>query len=354
MEPYRCVRELGRGMAGVVHEALAPDGRRVVIKALRPHVVRQDGLVERFRREALMMAEIRHPNVMPVLDVQAEASPPFFVMPWVDGRTLAALLAEGSSIPIGRALEVLRGVAAALVEIHRHGLVHRDLKPDNVLLAVGGGVVLFDFGLAKRTSATEGGADLTKEGQILGTPAYMAPEQIRSGAIDGRTDVYALGVLAAELLSGTNPFCSDDVVETCRRQLVVRPDRLDQTHPSRVGRALGLLVDAMLAKQRDQRPVAREVLASLDRELAALKRSRACATQPSAKSPAPPAPKPGAAAPRSAAHRKPVEPPRGPASAGFRKPAGPTPAAGVVRVVRVDVTAACERARAQLPPGDAS
>ncbi len=330
VEAYRCVRELGRGMAGVVHEAVTPDGRRVVLKALRPHLIHHPGLLERFRREALMMAEIRHPNVMPVLDVQAEARPPFYVMPWVEGRPLAALLAEGGPhLPIGRVLEVLRGVASALVEIHRQGLVHRDLKPENVLLVSGGGVVVFDFGLAKRTT-TEGGADLTKEGQILGTPAYMAPEQLRSAGVDGRTDVYALGVLAAELLTGTNPFAHEDVVETCRRQLVLRPERLDQLLPSRVGRALGLLVAGMLSKQRAERPTAREVLAAVDRELAMLTRARGCATQPSARVAAAPAPQPPSAAHKkpvvagpSAAHTKPVAV-AGP-SAAHRKPVGGPP-----------------------------
>ncbi len=378
VEAYRCVRELGRGMAGVVHEAVTPDGRRVVLKALRPHLIHHPGLLERFRREALMMAEIRHPNVMPVLDVQAEARPPFYVMPWIEGRTLAALLAQGGPrLPIGRVLEVLRGVASALVEIHRQGLVHRDLKPENVLLVAGGGVVVFDFGLAKRT-ATEGGADLTKEGQILGTPAYMAPEQLRSAGVDGRTDVYALGIMAAELLTGTNPFAHEDVVETCRRQLVVGVERLDQLHPDRVGRALGLLIAGMLSKQRVERPTAKDVLAAVDRELATLTRARGCATQPAPRVVADPAPQPrsasharsGVAGP-SAAHRKPV---LGGQSPAHRKPVAASPSATHRRPLtapssrpvatatqsrqplsaahrkppRVDVAGAQERARAQL------
>lgn len=181
--------------------------RKVVIKVLNPELVQ--GLnAQRFEREILLAASLQQANIVPVLAAGEVDGLPYFTMPFVEGESLRGRLG-GSGLPIGDVLAILRDVAKALAYAHAHGIVHRDIKPDNVLLS-GGTAVVTDFGIAKALSAsvTAGsGGTLTQLGTAIGTPAYMAPEQVAGDPnLDHRVDLYALGCLAQELLTGKSPF----------------------------------------------------------------------------------------------------------------------------------------------------
>ncbi|MEZ6183612.1 MAG: protein kinase [Planctomycetota bacterium] len=200
---YRLQRELGRGAMGVVYEAVQVGlGRRVALKVLP----RTQGIVgtarERFRREAEATASLRHPGIVPIYDIGEDRGVLYFAMELVEGRSLRAALDQDGRLAPQVAAELGRRLAEALACAHAAGIVHRDVKPDNVLLRGDGRPVLTDFGLARRHSD----AALTREGTIVGTPLYMSPEQALGEEIDPRTDVYSLGVTLYEAICGRAPY----------------------------------------------------------------------------------------------------------------------------------------------------
>ncbi len=207
---YRIERELGGG--GMSRTYLAQEialQRQVVIKVLAPELLAGIS-VERFRREVLLAAKLQHPHVVPVLATGEFGGLPWFTMPYVDGESLRQRLEHGA-LPISETVSILRDVARALAYAHGRGIVHRDIKPDNVLLSAGTATVT-DFGIAKaiseaRGDAGAGGATLTQVGMSIGTPAYMASEQAAADPdIDHRADIYSYGAMAYELLAGRPPF----------------------------------------------------------------------------------------------------------------------------------------------------
>ncbi|HET6582909.1 MAG TPA: serine/threonine-protein kinase [Nannocystaceae bacterium] len=211
---YRLVREIGRGGMGVVWEAeLEPLGKRVAIKLLRRAAVAAPGPAARFLREAIAVSAVGHEHIVRVDDFGTdEHGEPFLVMELLVGRSLAAELAERGPLPWPRARAVLLQLCDALAAAHRHGIVHRDLKPANVFLVERPDsrevhCKLLDFGLCK---AAQGGSVPamveTRVGALLGTPAYMAPEQIEGALVDARTDLYALGCVAYEIVTGNLAF----------------------------------------------------------------------------------------------------------------------------------------------------
>ncbi|MEO7967117.1 MAG: serine/threonine-protein kinase, partial [Gemmatimonadaceae bacterium] len=210
-DAYTLERELGGG--GMSRTYVATEhalSRRVVVKILAPELLAGIS-VERFKREVLLAAGLQHPHVVPVLSAGDADGLPWFTMPFVDGESLRARLDKGA-LPIGEVTGVLRDVARALEFAHSRGVVHRDIKPDNVLLA-GSSATVTDFGIAKAISAartTASGATLTAVGTSIGTPAYMPPEQAAGDPdVDHRSDIYAFGAMAYELLSGRPPFVAD-------------------------------------------------------------------------------------------------------------------------------------------------
>ena len=209
---YRIERELGGGGMSRVFVALDTTlGRRVVVKVLLPELAAGVS-VERFRREIHLAAQLQHPHIVPLLSAGESEGLPYFTMPYVDGESLRARLIRERELPVPEAIRVLRDVASALGYAHERGVVHRDIKPDNVLLSRGTAVVT-DFGVAKALTASseygtpEAHPGLTSLGVTLGTPHYMAPEQgAGDPAMDHRVDIYAFGATAYEILTGDPPF----------------------------------------------------------------------------------------------------------------------------------------------------
>jgi serine/threonine kinase PknH len=201
--PYRIEAELGRGGMGVVYRALhvGLDAPRAV-KFISDDLARDPAFRRRFEREARLACRIRHPHVATVLDFGEHDGTPFLVMDLIDGEDLALILAREGALAPERAVALVEQVAGALDAAHAQGLVHRDVKPPNILVAAGDCAFLTDFGVSREiASATE----LTQADQALGTPQYMAPEQFEGAEVDGRADVYALGCVLYQLLTGRSP-----------------------------------------------------------------------------------------------------------------------------------------------------
>ena len=268
---YTIERELGGG--GMSRVFLAREralGRTVVIKVLLPALAA--GLrAERFAREVRVAAVLQHPNVVPLFTAGEAAGLPYYVMPYVRGESLRARLTRDGLLPPGDALSVLRDVARALAFAHEQGVVHRDVKPENVLLA-GDAAVMTDFGIAKAISAAAeppgrepNEATLSAVGSAIGTPAYMAPEQVTGDPrIDHRADLYAWGILAYELLAGARPFADRMTShELLLAHLSEAPEPLSRRVPE-LSPALTALVMRCLEKDPTRRPQsAREILDGL-------------------------------------------------------------------------------------------
>ncbi len=200
---YDIVRLLGRGGMAVVF--LAQDltlERQVAIKVLPPDMSHDLKLISRFQQEAKTAAKLDHPNIIPIYRVESEGGLDYFVMKYVTGHSLEQLLDAGP-IPIEVARRVLREAALALGHAHKRKVVHRDVKPANIMLEEDGRVVLTDFGISK---AAQGASQLTGTGTIIGTPHYMAPEQAKGLEVDGRADQYSLGIVGHQILTGKQPF----------------------------------------------------------------------------------------------------------------------------------------------------
>ena len=200
---FQITRELGRGGMAVVYQAYQPALQRyVAIKVLPPQLGLDPDFVTRFRHEAIAAARLKHPNIVTVYDVGSEGGVNYIVMELIDGESLASVIRQSGAMPLERAGRILGQVAVALDYAHAQGFVHRDIKPGNVMLGAGDHVTLMDFGIAKALSGTR----LTQTGATIGTPEYMSPEQVRGAGVDHRSDIYSLGIVAYEMLTGNVPF----------------------------------------------------------------------------------------------------------------------------------------------------
>jgi len=249
---YRVEGEIGRGGMATVYRAhdLRHD-RPVALKALSPELTALLG-PERFLREIRIVAQLQHPHVLPLYDSGEAGGFLFYVMPLVEGGSARTHLREGAGLPVEEAVRILRDVAEALAEAHARGIVHRDIKPDNVLIS-GRNALVADFGLAKAVSTAKGDAHLTGAGLPLGTPAYMAPEQVAGDPeIDFRADIYAFGVLAFELLTGRTPFPAPTPREVLSAHLTQPPPDLSALRAD-LPEALSQLVHRCLAKRPEDR-----------------------------------------------------------------------------------------------------
>jgi eukaryotic-like serine/threonine-protein kinase len=262
-DAYRIERELGGG--GMSHVFLAKEtalGRSVVVKVLPPEMAASVN-IERFRREIQLAASLQHPHIVPVLAAGQSGDLLYYTMPLVEGESLRAKLAREGEMPVSDAVRVLRDVVDALAYAHARGVVHRDIKPDNVLIT-GQHAVVTDFGVAKAMSASSGSSSLTSLGVALGTPAYMAPEQAAADPnVDHRADLYAVGAMAYEMLCGRPPFSGMSPQQVLAAHVTLPPAPLNSQRTS-VPPALNMLVMRCLEKKpADRIQTAAEMLTQL-------------------------------------------------------------------------------------------
>lgn len=255
---YDIQRELGRGGMGIV--LLARDerlDRAVALKVLPPHLAEDGDTRERFLREARMAAQLSHPNIVPVYRADEIGGFAFFAMGFVEGETLGERIRDRGTLPAADTVRILREVAWALAYAHARGIVHRDIKPDNILLdRQSGRAIVTDFGIAR----ADFNPALTQDGLVLGTVHYMSPEQATGDALDGRSDLYALGCIGYLALSGRLPFDGTSPQGVLVAHATKEPPALRSVAPS-VDPALASVIDRLLRKLPDQRFSTGEALA---------------------------------------------------------------------------------------------
>lgn len=275
--PYRLDQLLGQGGMGAVYRAWDERLERwVAIKQIRPDSAENERARERFRREARASARLNHPSIVQIFDILESEDGDWIVMELVEGRTLADLLTEERP-DLQRVLELAREIGWALAEAHRKGIVHRDLKAENVLVTPEGHAKILDFGLAKLVAPQSHEATLTIPGGPMGTARAMSPEQARGLEIDARSDLFSFGVLLYEAIAGISPFQGQTVFDTLVKVATFEPPPLSQTLPELPGELVGLVV-SLLQKDRAQRPQGiGEVLEVLERLLGNVDESRLAA-----------------------------------------------------------------------------
>jgi TolB-like protein/tetratricopeptide (TPR) repeat protein/predicted Ser/Thr protein kinase len=256
---YLIERELGAGGMATVY--LARDvrhARPVAIKVLRGDVPVD---VQRFHREIRVLANLRHPFILPLHDSGEAAGSLYFVMPYIDGESLRARLTRAGRLPVEQALEIARQIADALQTAHDEGVIHRDVKPENILLTRSGHALLADFGIARAAAGAEPADTMTQAGLTLGTVAYMSPEQaLGERELDARSDIYALGCVLFEMLTGAPPFTGPSAMSVLSKHLTAPPPDPRAEHPE-VPAAIAALLSQALAKEPAARPASARAFA---------------------------------------------------------------------------------------------
>jgi serine/threonine protein kinase len=246
--PYRITRVIGRGRMGIVFEGTEDGGDPVAVKVVTTELSQDEVFLRRFRREVKAAQKIEHPNVVPVLDDGVEGGLPYLVQRLIPGGSLAERLQRQGPLGLEEAVRLLAGAASGIDALHGAGLVHRDIKPANILLD-GDTPYVSDFGLAKDSQAS----NLTRPGQALGSLDYMSPEQIRGEDVSPATDIYALGCVMYEILTGTPPFGGRPSMRVLFAHLQEPPPDLSaqrQDVPAAAARAIG----RALEKEPEDRP----------------------------------------------------------------------------------------------------
>ncbi|HFQ93316.1 MAG TPA: serine/threonine protein kinase, partial [Anaerolineae bacterium] len=272
IDQYRILRHIARG--GMADVYLAEDvdlERKVALKIMLDALAASDPqFAERFRREAITVAKLDHPNIVQVYTVgQTPDGQPYIAMQYIEGGSLRDKLKELSDrrklLTTEQALNIVRQIALALAVAHKAGIVHRDLKPANVLIRRDGTPVLVDLGIA----AVQGGAKLTQTGSVIGTPAYMSPEQVRGRPLDGRSDLYALGIILYEILAGMPPFDAEESIAILHKQVYEEPLPLDQIRPNLTPQTLDIVSTALQKDPAHRCQSAGEMVQAIDRAIQA-------------------------------------------------------------------------------------
>ncbi len=338
---YVVKRELGRGGMGAVYLAEQPGlGREVAIKELILNSAADPTALSRFLQEAQVMARTSHPNLVQVHDLEEVGASKFIILEFVKGRSLRQMLSAGP-MPLPQVIAVMHGILQGLNYAHRHNIVHRDMKPENVLVSDEGEVKVADFGIARLTDDSGGGSTATRTGTTVGTPQYMSPEQVASSKVDGRSDLYSAGIILYEAVCGRPPFIAaeGDGPFTLMAKHVQAPPTPPAIHRPGVDPELEDVILKSLAKRPDERYQTGD---EFDRALTRVG-DRPCpgwaqALEPGADlsrmvstTPAP------AAAPAVAAPAAPLAPPAplSPPVAAAYNPAPPPPRPGVARKAAV-------------------
>jgi hypothetical protein len=229
--------------------------RDVAVKVLDVELAPTAVVAERFMREAQTVARLEHPHIVPIYKVGRQEEIFYLIMRYIDGPSLGQFLDSQKQLEIGDAARIARQVADALAYAHTHEIVHRDIKPDNILLDKSGHVLVTDFGIAKAAQAAKekkSGASFTSEGSVVGTPQYMSPEQASAEPLDGRSDIYSLGIVLYEMLTGSPPFDGDSAADILARQLTEVPEPIRRLRAD-VPEEMAVVLDRMLDKKRNKR-----------------------------------------------------------------------------------------------------
>ncbi len=261
----RIVEEVASGGMAVVYRAIQePLGRTVAIKALKSSAASEEHVVTRFEREAKSLATLQHENIIHVYDFHRERGALFIVMEYVQGIDLYDLLEKCGRLPYDTAAIIAMQVARALDYVHYRSIVHRDIKPANVMLSRQGGVKVMDFGIARDTNFT----DLTEAGTGIGTPAYMSPEQVLGDKLDARSDIFSLGVVLYQMVTGKKPFVEDEKRSAMHKIRLEKHLSARKLNPD-IPRELERIIDRCLEKQpRDRWRSAQHMVMALERFLA--------------------------------------------------------------------------------------
>jgi len=247
---YEVEEELGRGgMAKVYRGTDTVLGRPVAVKILAPQFTDDPSFVNRFRREAQAAARLNHPNLVSVYDTGSDDGVHFIVMEYVEGRTLADYLAGGGRIMPQRAIEIAEAVSQALTAAHAQGVIHRDIKPGNIMITPSGDVKVADFGIARVIAGAE---TIAQTAAVLGTAAYLSPEQAQGQPVDQRSDLYSLGCVLYEMVAGRPPFTGDSPVAVASKQVLEQP-----VPPSKLNPDVSPQLDAVIMRTLAKNPVNR-------------------------------------------------------------------------------------------------
>jgi eukaryotic-like serine/threonine-protein kinase len=257
-ERYRLESVLGTGGMGTVYQALQePLRRRVALKLLHPQFLDEPEVIARFRREAKAASRVQHPSIAQIFDFGFAADQsPYLAMEFVEGESLSRVLEQAGPLSVARALNILVQVAESFVAMHGAGVVHRDLKPHNILVTppskTADRIKVLDFGLAKIVGK-DSSCSLTARGVVLGTPEYMSPEQVAGEKVDARTDLYSFGVVAFQLLTGRVPFQGSVLAVMCAHIQDAPPSPSSAARRVDLPPALDRLVLRCLSKRREER-----------------------------------------------------------------------------------------------------
>ncbi len=258
-ERYEIVEILGEGGMAFVYKARDKQLQRyVAIKTLKPNYVNQEKFVDRFRREAQTAANLNHPNIVQIFDWGIDDEP-YFVMEYIEGNTLTSIISGNKTVGLNDILYIGSQVANGLKEAHKHGLVHRDIKPGNIMITPDGKVKVTDFGIVSLQNEE---SDITKTGAVLGTASYISPEQAQGKPVSFESDLYSLGTVLYELIAGKPPFTGDSPIATATKHLTDKPEKLSNLRKD-IPKALENAILKLLEKRPSDRFKSAEDLRAL-------------------------------------------------------------------------------------------